>query len=90
MISKSHIAAINNLPNAKCVAITDIIHEKKPRLLLQKVNCPCFTDAKEMLEKVPKSMSAFFRYRRIFIPDYVSLCAEFMEKATLCEKNHLK
>ncbi len=84
MISKSHIAAINNLPNAKCVAITDIIHEKA-QAAAQKVNCPCFTDAKEMLEKVPEIDVCILSLPTYIHSDYVSLCAEY-GKATLCEK----
>ena len=84
MISKSHIAAINNLPNAKCVAITDIIREKA-QIAAQGVGCPFFTDAKEMLDQVPEIDICILSLPTYIHANFVSLCAEY-GKSTLCEK----
>ena len=78
MISKSHAAAIGNLPNARCVAVVDCVEEKATRAG-QMLHCPSFTDAKEMLEAVPEVEICI-----LALPTY--LHPEFVELLRACRK----
>lgn len=84
MISKSHIAAINNLPNARCAAIVDINEEKasKAGAMLQ---CPYFTDAEEMLKTIQEVDICIIALPTFLHEKYVEICAN-AGKAVLCEK----
>lgn len=48
-ISEKHVNAIQNCPDAKLIAVCDI-KEDRAKALGEKLNCPYFTDFKEMLE----------------------------------------
>lgn len=84
MIYKSHIRAIQQLPNAKCAAVSDI-NGDKARAAGESVGCPWFTDAAEMLEKMPEIDFCILALPTHIHYDYISLCAKY-KKAVLCEK----
>lgn len=84
MISKSHVSAIDQLPNARCVAVVDIINEKASKAG-QRLNCPYFKDASKMLAEVPDVDVCIIALPTYLHAQYVELCAE-AGKAILCEK----
>lgn len=84
MISKSHVNAINNLPNARCVAVVDN-NEEKALKAGKIINCPYFTDAGDMLEKVPEVEICIIALPTFLHAQYIELCAR-AGKAVLCEK----
>ncbi len=84
MISKSHINAINNLPNARCVAVVDIIEEKALNAG-KSLNCPYFTDLEDMLKNVPQVEICIIASPTFLHAQYSELCLR-AGKAVLCEK----
>lgn len=84
MISKSHLAAIDKLENARCIAVADII-EEKARSAGEKAGSPWFIDAEAMLRAVPEIEVCIISLPTCFHEEYVALCAKY-GKAVLCEK----
>lgn len=84
MISKSHIAAIAMLENAKLAAVCDVIPEKA-RAASQAAGCPAFPDARAMLEAVPELDVCLIATPTYNHAELVELCAGY-GKAVLCEK----
>jgi UDP-N-acetylglucosamine 3-dehydrogenase len=84
MISKSHATAIRNLPNARCAAVADTVFDKAAAAG-RELHCPFFTDAREMLQKVPEIDIVIIALPTFLHASYSVLCLE-AGKAVLCEK----
>lgn len=84
MISESHIPALDSIANAQLVAVCDT-NPEKARLTGEKTGLPAFTDAREMLERLPEIDVCLITTPTFTHVDLVGLCAEY-GKAVLCEK----
>lgn len=84
MISKSHFAAIEMLPNAALAAVVDIIPARAEQAG-RAHGCAWYTDAAQMLE-AEKGIDVCLLCLPTFLhAQYIELCASY-KKAVLCEK----
>jgi len=84
MISKSHFAAIDMLPNARLAAVVDNAAERVAAVG-KELGCPAYTDAKEMLEKEKDVDVCILCLPTFLHSKFIELCASY-GKAVLCEK----
>ena len=84
MISKSHFAAIEMLPNAKVAAVVDK-NAERVEAVGKAQGCPAYTDAKEMLEKEKDVDVCLLCLPTFLHSQFIELCASY-GKAVLCEK----
>ncbi len=84
MISSSHFAAIETLPNATLVAVADIVPEKAQRAG-QEQHCPSFTSLQELLDHGPDIDVCLLATPTYTHAELVGICAKH-NKPTICEK----
>lgn len=84
MISKSHIPALKALKNAELIAVCDA-NSAKAQATAEETGLPAFTDAREMLEKLPEIDVCLITTPTFTHVSLIDLCAQF-GKAVLCEK----
>ena len=84
MISKSHFRAIDQLPNAEVAAVAEILPDRA-RETGERLGCPWYTDAEELLRHEPQVDVCLLCLPTYLHSKYTALCASY-GKAVLCEK----
>ena len=84
MISKSHFKAIAQLPNAQVAAVAEILPDRAKETG-ERLGCPWYTDAEELLKEQPQVDACLLCLPTYLHSKYIALCASY-GKAVLCEK----